>query len=114
MPGRSSWGRCAGVAAMVNKKWLAAVAAVGVYGCCALWARRQRRRAERRFPPTGDFLAVEGAPIHYARRGEGRPVVLLHGSDGFLQDYATTVLDRMAVEFDAVAFDRPGHGYRDR
>ena len=29
------------------------------------------RRAERRFPPEGEFLVVEGAPLHIVRRGIG-------------------------------------------
>jgi pimeloyl-ACP methyl ester carboxylesterase len=38
-------------------------------------------------------------------------VVLLHGSDGFLQDYTSTIFDRIAAEFETIALDRPGHGY---
>jgi phosphatidylglycerol lysyltransferase len=90
---------------------LAAAAAAGLYGAAWLWARRQTGRAERAFPPAGEFVTVEGVPVHFVRRGAGRPVVLLHGSDGFLQDYSLTVLDQIAAEFDAVALDRSGHGY---
>ena len=94
---------------MQTLRWLAAGATV--YALAALYARRSAGRAERRFPPAGEFLSVEGVPLHYVRQGEGMPVVLLHGSDGFLQDYTLTILDDVAREFDAIALDRPGHGY---
>src|SRR4051794_8156224 len=94
---------------MVVLFWVAGAAAA--YGICWLAAQRQARRAASELPPVGEFVTVEGVPVHYVRRGEGRPVVLLHGSDGFLQDYTLTVMDRIAAEFDAVALDRPGHGY---
>ena len=86
------------------------VAAVS-YGACWLAGRWQARRAELACPPIGQFVSVESVPLHYVRRGSGRPVVLLHGSDGFLQDYTLTVMDRIAAGADAIAFDRPGHGY---
>ena len=59
--------------------------------------------------PKGDFLHVEGCRLHYRRGGKGQPVVLLHGSDGFLQDF-DRVFEAADGEFDLIAFDRPGHG----
>lgn len=70
-------------------------------------------RAESLYPPPGQFVTIEGVWLHYVRKGVGRPVVLLHGSDGFLQDFLLTLFDRLAAEFDVVALDRPGHGYSD-
>ena len=72
------------------------------------------RRAEAQFPPEGRFVAVEGVRLHYVCKGEGRPVVLLHGNAGFVRDYSTAVLDRLAQDYRACAFDRPGHGYSER
>ncbi|HLK58098.1 MAG TPA: alpha/beta fold hydrolase [Chthonomonadaceae bacterium] len=69
------------------------------------------RRAEAAHPPLGQWITVEGTRLHYVRKGSGPPLVLLHGSDGFLQDYTTTVLERLAAEYDVLAWDRPGHGY---
>ena len=59
-------------------------AALCIYGFLWLAARRQARRAEQALPPVGEFVLVEGVPLHYVRRGSRQPVVLLHGSDGFL------------------------------
>ena len=94
---------------MAKKWWLAAAA--GLYAAGWLWAKRQKRRAEHKYPPEGQFLSLQGVPIHYVRRGTGRTVVLLHGSDGFLQDFNRALLDRIAADYDVIALDRPGHGY---
>lgn len=89
--------------------WLigAAIAGVGL----AVWTVVSAWRAERAYPPTGAFLSVEGTRLHYVRRGSGPPVVMLHGSEGSLLDFADTVLETLSREFEVVAFDRPGHGY---
>ena len=72
------------------------------------------RQAETLVPPIGQFVAVNGLRLHYVRKGVGQPVVFLHGNDGQLQDFTMSVLDRTAHEYQALAFDRPGHGYSDR
>lgn len=72
------------------------------------------RRAEREFPPVGQFVTVEDIRLHYVCKGSGKSIVLLHGNAGFLQDYSMTVLDRAMQEYHTCAFDRPGHGYSDR
>jgi pimeloyl-ACP methyl ester carboxylesterase len=88
-----------------------AVAAAGLWAH-GLWSVR---RAEAAHPPQGQFVSVQpGVELHYVRRGEGRPVVLIHGSDGVLQDFTLSVFDDLAEHFDVIAFDRPGHGYSQR
>jgi pimeloyl-ACP methyl ester carboxylesterase len=75
------------------------------------------RRAESAFPPSGQFTHVEGVRLHYLAAGAGRPVVLLHGNPGFVQDFAldtAALLSLLAREYRVIAFDRPGHGYSDR
>lgn len=72
------------------------------------------RQAEARVPPIGQFIAVNGLRVHYVRRGTGQPVVFLHGNDGQLQDFTLSVLDQAARDYQAIAFDRPGHGYSER
>ena len=37
------------------------------------------RKVEREHPPTGQFITVDGVRLHYLEKGEGPPVVLLHG-----------------------------------
>ena len=72
------------------------------------------RLAEKRYPPQGQFVTVAGLRLHYLRRGEGRGplLVLLHGSEGFLQDF-DAIFDALSPRYDVIAFDRPGHGYSD-
>lgn len=71
------------------------------------------------FPPTGEFVEVDGLRVHVLRQGEGVPVLLLHGCPGFAEDYRLTsdgspgVFDLLAVDHDVVAIDRTGYGYSD-
>ena len=62
-------------------------------------------------PPAGDFISADNISLHYTREGSGRPVVLLHGRDGALQEYTFSIFDQLAEENDVIAFDRPGYGY---
>ncbi len=68
-------------------------------------------RAEAQFPRTGKLLTVEGLQLHVVEKGEGRPVVLIHGAFGALQDFTATIADRLSRNFRVIAIDRPGHGY---
>lgn len=63
---------------------------------------------------TGEFVEVKGVRLHYLSRGEGRPVLLLHGNSGFAHDFAAVLGALNPTEFRAFAFDRPGHGYSER
>ena len=79
-----------------------------------LVSRKAVRKAEAAFPPIGEFVTVGDIRLHYVCRGTGRPVILLHGNAGFVQDYTLQTLDKLAPEYRACAFDRPGHGYSTR
>src|SRR2546423_11398838 len=63
---------------------------------------------------TGEFVEVEGVRLHYVARGEGRPVVLLHGNTGFAHDFSAVLSSLDPREFQAFAFDRPRHGFSER
>ncbi len=58
---------------------LAAMTAYNVY---------RARKAEREHPPTGRFVTVGGVRLHYIEKGEGPPVVLLHGNVVTAEDFA--------------------------
>ena len=67
------------------------------------------RKVEREHPPTGRFITVNGIRLHYIERGEGPPVVLLHGNMVTAEDFDTSgVLDLVATQHRVIAFDRPG------
>ena len=73
------------------------------------------RKVERKHPPAGQFVTVDGVRLHYIERGEGPPVVLLHGNVVTAEDFDTRgVLDLIAKRHRVIAFDRPGFGYSER
>jgi pimeloyl-ACP methyl ester carboxylesterase len=96
--------------------------AVGVAGlatiaaaAAALWNWQKAKQAERKNPPIGRFIEVDGMRLHYSDTGTGPSVVLLHGNTLTLQDFATSgVTAGLAENFRVVSFDRPGFGYSDR
>ncbi len=73
------------------------------------------RRAERRHPPRGHFVRVDGVRLHYLDEGVGRPIILLHGNGAIADDFVISgVFGRLATTHRVIAFDRPGFGYSDR
>lgn len=74
----------------------------------------QAKAVERRHPPIGDFITVNGVRLHYLDVGEGPVVVLLHGNSSMVQDFALSILGPLARNHRVIAFDRPGFGYSDR
>lgn len=81
----------------------------------ALAVRRKTRQAEREHPPTGQFIDVDGVRLHYLERGQGQPLVLLHGNGNMAEDFNISgLLDIAAAKYRVIAFDRPGYGYSER
>jgi pimeloyl-ACP methyl ester carboxylesterase len=81
----------------------------------ALLNFRTARLAEFANPPAGKFIDVNGCRLHYAEKGEGDVLVLLHGSGSMLQDFtASNLFELAAQEFRVIAFDRPGYGHSTR
>ena len=52
--------------------------------------------------------------LRYVPDGEGRNVVLIHGTLVTLEDMVVGPMDRLARTFRVTAFDRPGHGLSTR
>lgn len=57
-----------------------------------------------------DHVEVDGLGIAFRHRGEGPPLVLLHGGFGFDGRQWEPQLDQLSDEFTVVAWDSPGHG----
>ena len=73
------------------------------------------RRAERRHPPRGGFVEVDGVRLHYSDRGEGSPIVLIHGNAVSGDDWNISgVADMLLEHHRVIIFDRPGFGYSER
>jgi len=86
-------------------------AALAASALTALWVAAKARQAERENPPAGSFVNIDGARIHYVERGEGPPVLLIHGNTVTLSDFeASGLIDRLAVDHRVIAIDRPGFG----
>ena len=58
------------------------------------------------------FLEVEGLRLRYVRKGQGPPVLLLHGFASSLFTWKD-VLPELAKSHDVIALDLPGHGGSD-
>lgn len=72
-------------------------------------------RAERRHPPQGRFVEVDGVKLHYLDKGEGSPIVLIHGNGVMARDWVLSgVFDALARNHRVIAFDRPGFGHSTR
>jgi pimeloyl-ACP methyl ester carboxylesterase len=98
-------------------RWLAPVLAgsAAALGAAVLYNRQRAGAAERKTPPTGRFLDVDGVRLHYIERGEGEPVVLIHGNGTMIQDFTISgLVDRLASRYRVIVIDRPGYGYSSR
>lgn len=93
--------------------WIAAGGAALI--ASALVNRANTIRAEKKTPPAGKFIDVDGTRLHYVDRGEGPVIVLLHGNGVTLQDFEVSgVLGLASKQHRVLAFDRPGFGYSSR
>ena len=79
----------------------------------ALWKARAAKRAEKRNPPRGRMINVDGITLHYLDTGEFKPAVLLiHGNGVTSADMEISgLIDALK---DRHTFDRPGYGYSER
>jgi pimeloyl-ACP methyl ester carboxylesterase len=90
--------------------WLAAGLALS-----ALAIRLKTRAVEAEYPPLGQFIDVDGVRLHVVVRGEGEPLVLLHGNGSNVLDLECAgLIDRAAERYRVIALDRPGFGYSER
>jgi pimeloyl-ACP methyl ester carboxylesterase len=93
----------------------AAFAGATALAALALANHLLARRAERRHPPRGSFLVVDGVRLHYTDRGQGSPVVLIHGNAVSGDDWETSgVAELLARTHRVIIFDRPGFGHSER
>jgi pimeloyl-ACP methyl ester carboxylesterase len=77
------------------------------------------RTIERRFPPTGRFVEVDGCRLHYREEGPNEEpargtVVLLHGASSNLVESMLGLGGSLSQSYRVLAFDRPGHGWSGR
>ena len=93
----------------------AALAGVATLAALALGNHLITRLTKRRHPPQGAFMEVDGVRLHYSDRGEGSPVVLIHGNAVSGDDWNTSgVAGLLLRSHRVIIFDRPGFGYSGR
>lgn len=100
-----------------GSSWLAPALAgsAAVLGAVALGTYVKAVAAERRHPPKGRFMNVDGVRLHYIERGSGTPVVLFHGNGALVEDMlASGLVERLARQHRVIVIDRPGFGYSAR
>jgi pimeloyl-ACP methyl ester carboxylesterase len=79
------------------------------------YVRYRTRQAERDNPPVGQFMEIDGVRLHYLERGQGQPIVLLHGNGTMIQDFDTSgLIDLASKHYRVIVFDRPGYGHSER
>ena len=76
------------------------------------WSAAEReKQIAAEYPPIGSFIDVNGTKVHYIQKGEGLPLVLIHGLSSNVMEWDTGLFDQLAEHFRVIAFDRPGLGY---
>ena len=84
-------------------------------GAAALYTAKQTREAERKHPPVGRFLHVDGVRLHYIEQGSGEPLALIHGNGTLIQDFTVNgLVDRLSERYRVIVIERPGYGYSER
>jgi pimeloyl-ACP methyl ester carboxylesterase len=99
------------------ERWflIALLVLVAALAATAVYAVAQAHAAERKTPPIGHFLDVDGVRLHYIERGQGDPVVLIHGNGALIQDFIVSgLVDGLSERHRVIVFDRPGFGYSTR
>ena len=96
----------------MRKPFRIAVAFCLCFAAVTVWRVHARSAAfEAEFPPEGQFLSVDGHPVHYLQLGAGPDLVLIHGASGSTRDFTFSLAEKLAKQFRVTLFDRPGLGY---
>ncbi len=77
-------------------------------------AGANEKAAEAAYPPSGQFVDIDGTRIHMHVSGAGPDVVLIHGASGSLRDATFRLAGLLEKDFRVIAMDRPGMGWSDR
>jgi len=89
------------------------VAVLGFAGVTHWRASVREAAAAAAFPPSGQFIIVDGRRMHYEISGTGPDLVLIHGASGSLRDLTFSLRDRLTDRYRVIVVDRPGLGHSD-
>lgn len=79
----------------------------------AIYQRIQEARDDRRFPPPGRLVDVDGHRMHIHCQGQGSPTVVVEQGVGSQSLGWAPINERMSKITTVCAYDRPGMGYSD-
>lgn len=77
-------------------------------------ATARETQAETAYPPSGQFIEVDGTRIHLRIEGEGPDLVLIHGANGSIRDFTFELMGRLTDRYRVIMVDRPGLGWSGR
>ena len=81
----------------------------------AAFVHYRASQAQRANPPAGQLIHVDGVRMHYVERGEGPPLVMLHGLGSMVNEVMLSALFPLAAaRYRVIAIDRPGYGHSAR
>jgi pimeloyl-ACP methyl ester carboxylesterase len=89
------------------------IAALGLAGVTHWRASAREAMALTAFPPSGQFVTVDGKRLHYEMAGTGPDIVMIHGASGSLRDLTFALRDRLTDRYRVTVVDRPGFGHSD-
>ncbi len=85
-----------------------------IFGLLFIYNQWQFKKANKLYQPEGKFITVDGIKLHYISKGNGQPIVFLHGGMLTSSDFKENVQLAAQQGYQAIAFDRPGYGYSER
>jgi pimeloyl-ACP methyl ester carboxylesterase len=81
----------------------------------AAFVQLRTAAAERSHALRGRFVLADDTTLHFLDRGEGPPLVMLHGLGAMVDDLVLSgLVAHAARRFRVLAFDRPGYGRSSR
>ena len=94
---------------------LAAIIALGLLAC-AIVTIVMSGRIDKRYPPIGSFIEVNGTRLHYVDEGpkDAPAVLLIHGASSNMRDMLIPARKSLGGKYRLIAVDRPGHGWSER
>jgi pimeloyl-ACP methyl ester carboxylesterase len=91
----------------------ALIAVAALAGVTHWRASAREAAAEAAYPPSGQFVTVDGKRLHYEMLGQGPDLVMIHGASGSLRDLTFSLRDRLTDRYRVIVVDRPGLGHSD-
>ena len=87
---------------------------IGVVALVQIFTARREAHAREHYPPSGQFVDVDGVKIHMSVEGQGADIVLIHGASGSLRDFSFSLVNQLSDSYRVISIDRPGLGWSDR